>query len=99
MTEHTPGPWNLQYQSAPGGIDMYWLVEGVVSLGSNNPADAHLASAAPEMLDALDELEKAASDEVLKWASRKPVAHLDAAIYKARLAISKARGQTGARND
>lgn len=82
---HTPGPWRYEpytktIRSQPSN---YWLTtmdswDGAV----NNEANARLIAAAPEMLEALEQIQKwiECGPEVGKM----PCAAIDAAIRKAR---------------
>jgi len=75
MPEYTPGPWmrtGRGFCKAPGGA----------TIGScSSEADAALCAAAPDLLEALQELEEAASDE---WGYVRPC------VSRARRAIAKA---------
>lgn len=53
--KHTPGPWiqtELSYRIEAANQDL------ITEVGSNNPADARLISAAPELLETLELVEK-----------------------------------------
>ena len=94
MSKHTPGPWEVFYKakydewhvSIPikqGGMTWALSDDGVRS--ENPEADAHLIAAAPDLLDALDELLSACE---------LPGDHCEIAqaIPKAIAAIAKATG-------
>ena len=83
MTEPTPRPWKVQYQSAPGGVDMYWLVPGKVSVGSNNPADARLIVKA---VNCHDELVAAMQEFVDRCERKEVLSEYTYAKFKALLA-------------
>jgi hypothetical protein len=77
MSEHTPGPWNIEYDD----LTEQWLVsweDGFAEVGGLYADDkASLIAAAPEMLDAL-QLIATYPEEV------DPVAVAEKAIAKAR---------------
>lgn len=100
MNEHTPGPWN-NYQ----GDDIYCVydqsgkkictVEPVDIVGWNAvyraeaEANESLIVAAPELLDALEEM-------VISFAQFEIYEYQGDALEKARAAIAKAKGATDA---
>ncbi len=71
MSKHMPGPWKMVYV---GGGD--WDLQGPVT-----QEDWALAAAAPDLLDALEDL--------LGWQTLAP----DDVVTAARAAITKARGE------
>ena len=84
--KHTPGPWHhgtdlRQIESGNGVVVV--LVSGALSNDSVR-ADAHLIAAAPEMLEALEEICTAVE----------AVAVGGLVTAKARAAIKKARGES-----
>ena len=91
--KHTPGPWTQGHSAS--GIECVWLdghVEpdsGMGSVGTwidcNTEANARLIAAAPELLEALAEVVRAADGEGWK--------QLDPNLAKARAAIAKATGE------
>lgn len=93
-TRHTPGPWKaveaaynppgwLWVQNGPGALlaDVHQNVN--IPLDARN-ANARLMAAAPELLEALQEIITAADGE--GWSQ------LDAGFTKARAAVAKALG-------
>jgi hypothetical protein len=86
MMTYTPGPWKVETDSADD-CNFWWYTVGPaqVSVGRHSDddieatANARLISAAPEMLEALDNLIRSNSPE-----------HINAAID----AVAKARGKT-----
>ncbi len=94
MGKHTPGPW--RHAGRKGGWDGVTSADGtdICALEYNNPANARLIAAAPDLLEALLEaraafvVEYAEDGRVLSVghdseALRPMVATLDAAIAKA----------------
>ena len=87
--KHTPWPWEILAGSY-GGV--FILGPPVGYDGEyENPADAHLIAAAPDLLEALEQVLIEYDDAEL--ANAEPVT-LTAAILEARAAIAKAKGQT-----
>ncbi len=95
---HTPGPWWVDedgYIAAGGGDDYVTIAE---ILGANDEIDviranAALIAAAPELLDALQEILQIT--EYLAPEKFDDAAHqgaFDATLARARAAISKAKG-------
>lgn len=95
--KHTPGPWRLgEIRDDQIDIDakrhgalarVAWLMDEDKLLGKNSPeqeANARLIAAAPELLEALEDLECEASAEL------DPTTSLNIAIECARAAIAKA---------
>lgn len=84
MSTHTPGPWHVangcQIRSAKDQIAKAWMMRNGEGL-----ANARLIAAAPEMLEALEEIVSAADGD--GWSQ------LDADLRKARAAIAKAKGR------
>ena len=84
---HTPGPWYLN----PRG----WVVQSTgdivtrLECSYNKEADARLIAAAPELLEALEELER-----LTVWVGGQNPVHdaIETAKRNARAAIAKARG-------
>ena len=83
MSTHTPGPWHVangcQIRSAKDQIAKAWMMRNGEGL-----ANARLIAAAPELLEALEEIVSAADGD--GWSQ------LDADLRKARAAIAKAKG-------
>ena len=95
VRQHTPGPW-VADKVTPRVLDgdPYWrvgVVDGTclyVGCGDeHDEADAHLIAAAPDLLDALRDLEAMAERY------RQPGAPIPDAQKKARAAITKAVGR------
>ena len=83
MSKHTPGPWRIGTPPPNGEQTIgtqHGLMVAVVTTGSGVPtkANARLIAAAPELLEALQEIVNAADG--------------DAGLKKARAAIAKATG-------
>ena len=91
---HTPGPWQL---NKDGARNMVTIGPGIVCwIESYKPqatANAHLISAAPELLEALEDL-LAMDRAVISRIGDKELAEFDATwqIKKVRAAINKAKG-------
>ena len=101
MSRHTPGPWYIKtvmYDNYPShavwapfytSTAVHWRKpragETIAERNQQN-ADARLISAAPELLNALEELVYLADKGM-------PIADDSEAINKARAAIAKATGQ------
>ena len=81
-TLHTPAPWK---HDSTWGIIKYGKTE-ICALHSGNLANAHLISAAPDLLSALDLILNKINAHGLENK------HMIAAIEKAELAIAKAKG-------
>lgn len=87
-TAHTPGPWNVgpenQFREGDIASDKGWLFQ---RLSTATDADSALVSAAPDLLEALEALQRQAlqgnarGDE---W--------MDEALELTRAAIAKAKG-------
>lgn len=99
QVKYTPGPWTQGWSK--NGIDCVWLdgkTEPVIGMGDDDDwidcgteANARLISAAPELLEALEALEEAASYATIdNIAERFAVAD---ALNKAHAAIAKALGE------
>lgn len=95
MNQHTPGPWTIENHgstyiiSKPG--DGYITrdvcrMDGSTMSAFAQKANAHLIAAAPDLLEALQEIISAADGD--GWSQ------LDAGFSKARAAIARARGKT-----
>ena len=83
---HTPGPWEITTRLTFGWDvkvkDRDWLICGLCFEDDDDKkADAHLIAAAPELLEALEEMVAIAEDQGHR-------------VVKARKAIAKARGQS-----
>ena len=56
MSNHTPGPWQVEYDELTEEWLVFWK-RGYASVGGfNNTYNAHLIAAAPEMLERLEYL-------------------------------------------
>lgn len=60
--QHTPAPWTPEYMGDVHGVRMSWLVKNKLSIGTRNRADEALASAAPELLEALQRIAASPAD-------------------------------------
>ena len=94
--KHTPGPWTARHTpSRVPSVPDLWCIdwskdqEEVAEI-VHGEADARLIAAAPDLLEALEELRSAIID--LDQDEDGSVNLLENAIRKARLAIAKARG-------
>jgi hypothetical protein len=97
MSEHTPGPWRIgedgdviwgpEWQGSPIQVAVVPFSVGDKRIAS----DARLIAAAPDLLEALKEIEDAASSSVMV---KLPFLNDAPAIIKARKAIAKATGQS-----
>jgi len=47
---HTPGPWNLDGTPQAGDCDILASGQRIAMLDNNNPSDARLIAAAPDLL-------------------------------------------------
>lgn len=87
MTEHTPGPWGILSRGADDGTLFGWDLDGPPEPAMRgtfaNYADATLAAAAPELLDAL---------RVARDALNRHCAFCDDAKDQIYAAIKKAEG-------
>jgi hypothetical protein len=100
MTQHTPGPWNVEkcrygfavYAKTGDAVVKTEDVEGRYG-AIDNEADARLIAAAPELLAALEGMEKWASS--IHDGYPPSTASIAAAPYReaARAAIAKATGE------
>jgi hypothetical protein len=98
MSEHTPGPWRVDGRYVLGLKDksVAELPQGGVRHGKVDEANAHLISAAPELLAAL---KRAYSDLVgfegyfERLGSMGTVASLRQTLDQIDMAIEKARGE------
>jgi hypothetical protein len=90
--QHTPGPWkmgpNFSHEEAIIGkdgkvvADASWTGGSGCELSIDNPADANLITAAPELFEFVKEwLDRQGTDE-------------NYMVMKARAALAKARGET-----
>lgn len=88
MSKHTPGPWSAQQRQDQGVYDFFALnkpspfATAQASSSIEAEANARLIAAAPELLDALQEIVEAQKGGYLGWS------HIDAASA----AIAKATG-------
>jgi hypothetical protein len=61
MNKHTPGPWNIVLGHTIDEIPCYWLIVGsgliIGDIRSDNVNDGCLLAAAPDLLEALKNLE------------------------------------------
>lgn len=87
-TLHTPGPWK---HDSTWGLIKHGKTE-ICALHSGNPANAHLISAAPELLSALERLLQISQDELDQSATHDGLINCEA-LANARAAISKAKGE------
>lgn len=96
--KHTPGPWISGYTAVQsgdgydyGGSATLILPDGlVVVFGSERHKEARIASAAPDLLDALKEATMALNGFAIGEGVFKPI---EQTIIKARAAIAKAKGE------
>ena len=103
MSKHTPGPWFPQKHeegygvrfTPHGGSSSWWVADVIGSQpdGFSDEANAHLISAAPDLLEAL-EIWLADYDEVAANPDFEPFPHAAERVAKTRAAIAKAKGET-----
>jgi len=95
MSNHTPGPW--RYEASTKTIracpSNYWLAtmdswDGAV----NNEANARLIAAAPDLLEALEELVSRRESVCAERGEMDRLAGSDGRYNRARAAIAKAKG-------
>jgi len=105
--QHTPGPWRVESinYDGDGGILVrcnrnnsrnhcianVWGAKNARDPDAEGQANARLISAAPELLEALEELRSAVID--LDQDEECSVTHCENLIRKARAAIAKAKGE------
>jgi hypothetical protein len=100
-TQHTPGQWKMGFNftneqaiiGKDGKVvaDASWTGGSGCELSIDNPADANLITAAPDLLEALQDLFDADMEHVLMGDGKDDQIE---AIAKARAAIAKATGET-----
>lgn len=96
--KHTPGPWFIDGDDirAPDGDDDPWYVAEVITgcgPGDATPANARLIAAAPDLLEALKDAQKAIRELRDQGA---PTAYWDDIEAANKAAISKATGESAA---
>lgn len=107
MSKHTPGPWVVAaderydpffladrivgYDIKAGDVFVVGC-EGISGDSELNLANAHLISAAPDLLEAL-EIWLADYDEVAANPDFEPFPHVADRVAKTRAAIARARGE------
>lgn len=92
--EHTPGPWTIREPNGAGhgfSIPEIGAWFGTLAWEPETMANARLCAAAPDLLEALEELRSAVVD--LDQDEESSVTHCENLLRKARLAIAKARGE------
>lgn len=84
MNKHTPGPWQI----ADGESRRVYLINHgrdavgeTVYIETRNPADAKLIAAAPDLLEALESMLDAFTDE--RWVAVPIIERAKLAIYRA----------------
>jgi hypothetical protein len=85
-TLHTPGPWQLTFGENDAAIHNDVTIASINDDALAWEANAHLISAAPDLLSALDLILNKINAHGLENK------HMIAAIEKAELAIAKAKG-------
>lgn len=96
-SKHTPGPWKYDFQS----VDREWaivtnpygLIVANVNADSRQTANARLIAAAPDLLEALEQIMPSIEDNDSITASQIRHVYADA-LNAARAAIAKAKGTT-----
>jgi hypothetical protein len=91
MSKHTPGPWRLWGSADPSQVISAADCFVAQTVGGNDKANARLIAAAPELLEALQDLFGADMEFHLMGDGKEDQI---AAIAKARAAIAKATGET-----
>ena len=88
MSNHTPGPWEIEYDDLTEEWIVLWET-GSAEVGGLHAADqARLIATAPELLEALNDLLIASSPMAKEPQS------ISKAVKKALSAIAKAKGET-----
>lgn len=87
----TKGPWVPQYTRNIHKVRFYWLVEGKLSIGTENEADAHLVAAAPDLYATLLAIGRQIDAHEEWWMSEPNRGGFDLEAIDALLA--KARGE------
>jgi hypothetical protein len=83
MAEHTPAPWTADRRGGVWGIVREQGCDLILCSHDHAEADAHLVAAAPDLLEALE--------DILRIYDRGGgIGH----IHRARAAIAKARGES-----
>jgi hypothetical protein len=109
MTKHTPGPWHVVEKAehkgkgilhiVEEGGNSYWEIATLMTHDAELEANARLIAAAPELLEALEEivteLHGAIYNRALSTWATKEVAykHADGLVEKYRALIAKAKGE------
>lgn len=102
MSGHTPGPWKVEGAKQEGlsvRADHYGVVCNIPGYGVGaREANARLIAAAPEILQALENLEVAMNTVNYVWDKQpenmwKAMQRVDADLKAARAAIAKAKGE------
>lgn len=96
MSKHTKGPWKAVYMPEEGGDHVIIAASGIsvaLSIGgtASEIPNARLIAAAPELLEALEDLITVTS--ILEPTCLGDEGAKDNAIYLARSAIAKATGE------
>lgn len=87
-TLHTPSPWK---HDSTWGLIKHGKTE-ICALHSGNLANAHLISAAPDLLSALERLLQISQEELDQSATHDGLVNCEA-LANARAAIAKAKGE------
>jgi len=98
MSNYTEGPWYVHKSEGCGGkvatTSWGFVIHGVdFCIAGNAEADAHLISAAPELLEALEELLSIGSVFISAIEANDPSVDFENWETKARAAIARARGE------
>ena len=103
MSEHTPGPWVFECEDVGSYGSTFWLdsengeeiicqsedpYEGVLIKGDDFIANARLIAAAPEMLEALEVIERYSTCKITREVATEAVAKAKGQ------AINRAEGET-----
>lgn len=92
MTAHTPGPWQLiDLKNGRHSVDTLDMCP-VCILSDVCPADARLIAAAPELLEALEELVSRRESACAERGEMDRLGGSDGRYNRARAAIAKAKG-------
>ncbi len=84
MSNHTPGPWQVEYDELTEEWLVFWK-RGYASVGGfNNTYNAHLIAAAPDLLYALEEI----------LLNETKLYNDMATVIEAKAAVAKAKGET-----
>ena len=91
-TQHTLGPWQLTFGEYDAAIHNDVTIASINDDASAWKANAHLISAAPDLLSVLEKLLQISQDELDQSATHDGLVNCEA-LANARAAIAKAKGE------